>query len=423
MSVFRTAMFLSVLTVLAQISVVMAEDSANPWPQILGPQRNGRSMETGLIDKLPAEGIKAKWRVSGGVGMSAIVISRGKALTLVQREGKQQLIALDATTGEALWQAPLAPAYENSMGNGPRATPTIAGELVFTFTGEGILTASKFSDGTAIWSRNCVQELKGEIAEYGMACSPLVVGDLVIVTVGAPNACVVAYQATTGKQVWAAGNDAAGYSSPALLEFPAFPGHPQLVAFTGGSLLGLNPKTGASLWSYPYETNYECNIATPLAIKNDIFISAGENHGSTLLALKGTGDKFAVKEVWTSQGVKSVLRNEWQTSILLDGYLYGMDNVGGAGPITHLTCIDAATGERKWQQARFGKGNLIEAEGKLFISTMKGELVLVKANPQAYQELGRSELLGSTRQAPALANGLLYLRDDKEIVCVDVRRK
>ena len=391
----------------------------DPWPQFLGPQRNGISAETGLIDKWPAEGLKAKWRVPGGVGMSGLAISRGKLLTLVQREGKQWLAAHDAATGKALWSSPLAPAYENTMGNGPRGTPAIAGEVVLTFTGEGILTASKFSDGTLLWSHHCVKELGGKPAEYGMACSPLVVGELVLVTVGAPKATVAAYQIASGKLAWTAGDDVAGYSSPALLTVG---GRAQIVVFTGGSALGLEPKTGNTFWRHAYETNYECNIITPLAIKGDVFISAGENHGSALLALKPQSDKFAVEEVWSSQGVKSVLRSEWQTPILLDGYLYGMDNVGGAGPITHLTCINAATGERMWQQARFGKGNLIAAEGKLFISTMKGELVVAQANPKEYVELGRSELLGSTRQAPALANGLLYLRDDKEIVCVDVRK-
>jgi outer membrane protein assembly factor BamB len=153
-----------------------------------------------------------------------------------------------------------------------------------------------------------------------------------------------------------------------------------------------------------------------------VFISSGENHGSALLALKPKSEQFTVEEVWTSQGAKSVLRNEWQTSILLDGYLYGMDNVGGAGPVTHLTCINAATGERAWQKLRYGKGNLIAADGKLFISTMNGELVIAQASPKEYRELGRGAVLGSTRQAPALADGLLYLRDDAEIVCLDVRK-
>ena len=115
-----------------------------------------------------------------------------------------------------------------------------------------------------------------------------------------------------------------------------------------------------------------------------------------------------------------MLRAEWQTPILLDGYLYGFDNVGSAGPVTHLTCIEAATGKRMWQKQRFGKGNLTAADGKLFLSTMKGELVIVRATPKAYEELGRATILGQTRQAPALSGGRVYLRDDKEIVCVEV---
>ena len=211
----------------------------------------------------------------------------------------------------------------------------------------------------------------------------------------------------------------AGYSSPALLNVG---GRSQVVAFTGSSALGVDPEKGSVLWQYPFKTNFSCNIATPLEIKGQVFLSAGENHGSVLLALKPQGDKFTLSEVWDSFGPKSVLRNEWQTSMLLNGHLYGMDNVGGAGPITHLTCIDAATGERKWQEARFGKGNLIAADGKLFITTMNGELVVARATPERYDELGRATVLDSTRQAPALSNGRLFLRDDKDIVCLDVRK-
>ncbi len=159
-----------------------------------------------------------------------------------------------------------------------------------------------------------------------------------------------------------------------------------------------------------------------MAVEDQVFISSGENHGSVLLALSPKDGKFDVREVWSSQGTKSVLRSEWQTSILLDGHLYGMDNVGSAGPVTHLTCIKADTGERAWQQLRFGKGNFIAADGKLFISTIKGELVVARATPKGYEEIGRKEVLGFTRQAPALAGGLLYLRDDAEIVCLDVRK-
>ncbi len=388
------------------------------WPQFLGPQRNGVSAETGLLDKWPADGPKEVWRAAGGVGMSGLVISRGRVLTMIERAGKQQLVALSTDKGEPQWQCELAPAYKNQMGNGTRATPTIVGDQVFVYTGEGILAAVHFADGKLLWSKNVLQELKATQADYGMACSPLVVGEQVIVNVGAANGAVAAFDIKTGKLAWKTGNDPAGYSSPVVLNIG---GKEQIVSVTGGSVMGIAPGTGSQLWRFPYETDFACNIASPVAYKGQVFVSAGENHGSVLLALKGTNAGFEASEVWSSPGVKSVLRTEWQTSILLGDYLYGFDNVGGAGPISHLTCIHAATGERAWQQLRFGKGNMIAADGKLFISTMKGELVVARASPKAYDEIGRTTVIGTTRQAPALANGLLYLRDDKEIVCLDVR--
>lgn len=407
-----------VLAVISAFASVAASTEAADWPQFLGPQRNGISTETGLIKRWPVGGPNEVWRVAGGVGMSGLSISEGKLVTLVQKDGRQWAIALDAETGKQAWETDLAPEYHNSMGDGPRGMPAIDGDRVYVFTGEGILAALQLLDGNEVWSKNTVEELQGNIADYGMACSPLIVGDQVIVTVGAPKATIVAFDKSSGKRAWEAGDDPAGYSSPALLDVG---GRRHVVASTGRSILGLDPATGDELWSYPYETNYDCNIVTPLAIDGNVFVSAGENHGSVLLSLKPKGKQFEVNEVWSSQGARSVLRNEWQTSILYEGHLYGFDNVGAAGPVTHLTCINAATGDRVWQKPRFGKGNLIAADGKLFMTTMEGELVVARMSPDKYDEIGRVTLLGSTRQAPALANGLLYLRDDAEIVCLDVR--
>jgi outer membrane protein assembly factor BamB len=392
---------------------------AADWPQFLGPNRNGISSETGLVDRWPDGGVKEVWRSAGGVGMAGVAVQGGRAITLVQKDGQQWLVALDAKTGERTWQTALAAEYKNNQGDGPRATPTIEGDRVFAFTGEGTLVVANVSDGKRLWSHNVVQQNGGKVADYGMASSPLVVGDLVIVTAGAPRACVVAYRASSGERVWAAGDDPTGYSSPALLDVG---GRQQLVVFTGGSALGIDPRSGGILWRHAYETDYDCNIATPIAVGGNVLLSSGENHGSVLLRLKGSGEKFTPEEVWSSQGPQSVLRCEWQTPILLDGKLYGLDNIGSAGPVTHLTCIDAATGERIWQQPRFGKSNGIAADGKLFFSTMTGELVVVRATPKGYEEIGRQQVLGATRQAPSLAGGLLYLRDDKEIVCLDVRK-
>lgn len=415
---FLTVAILGLLTPI----FARAQDGAakHDWPQFLGPARNGVSSETGLLNEWPQDGPKVTWRVPGGVGMSGLAISGGRVVTLVQRQGKQWATSLDAGSGQTQWQTPLAPAYKNGMGNGPRATPAIAGETVFVFTGEGILAALNVADGKLLWSHNVIEETQGTIAEYGMASSPLVVGNLVVVTAGSPGASVVAYDVKTGKQIWKSGNDAAGYSSPALLQLS---GRKQLVVFTGEAAVGLVPESGQGLWRFPYETNFNCNIVTPIAFNDRVFISAGENHGSVMLEFKGAAEKPQATEAWASLGSQSVLRNEWQTSILSDGYLYGFDNVGAAGPVTHLTCVDATTGKRVWQKTRFGKGNMIAADGKLFISTMNGELVMVKLTPTVFEELGRVKLIGSTRQAPALSNGKICLRDDEEIVCVDVRSK
>jgi outer membrane protein assembly factor BamB len=341
---------------------------------------------------------------------------------MVQRAGKQWVVALDAGSGKTLQEVAVAPEFRNTMGDGPRGTPALVGKMAYVFTGEGILAAVDLDEGKISWSRDTLEELDGTVADYGMASSPLVVEDLVIVTPGAAKGTVAAYDRKTGKPAWQAvaggGNDTAGYSSPTLLNAA---GADQVVVFEGKACLGLEPKTGRQLWRHPYVTNFDCNIAAPIAHDDRILISCGENHGSELLAIEPADKAFRVKKVWASQGPDSVLRSEWQTPILLDGYLYGMDNVGGAGPITHLTCVEFATGKRMWQEKRFGKGNLIAADGKLWISTMKGELVVVRATPKQFEELGRAEVLGSTRQAPALANGLLYLRDGREIVCLDVR--
>ena len=399
---------------------VAAADPASNWPQFLGPSRNGQSAETGLLQEWPSAGPPELWRVAGGIGMSGLAIDGTQLVTLVQRDGKQWTVALDTRTGKQQWQTAVADAYQNQMGDGPRATPALSASSVFVFTGEGILAALNRQNGKLRWRVDTLTTLQGEPAEYGMASSPLIVGDHVIVTVGCSDATVAAFSIDSGKLAWSAGRGPAGYSSPALLHVG---GRKQIVVFAGTAALGLLPGSGRLLWKYPYATDFDCNIAAPTAIDGKLFLSAGENHGCVLLEFQTQGERLVPAEVWSSQGPRSVLRNEWQTSLFLDGYLYGMDNVGGAGPVTHLTCIDAATGKRAWQVPRFGKGNLIAADGKLFMTTIKGELVIARANPQEYQELGRKQLLGSTRQAPALAGGKLYLRDSREIVCLDVRRK
>ena len=211
-SAFRLLMALISGALISSTTVAQDAAAKNEWPQFLGPARNGISSETGLLNEWPQEGPKVTWKVPGGVVMSGFAISRGHVITLVQRQGKQWATSLDTETGQTQWQTPLGPAYKNGMGNGPRATPAIAGDSVFVFTGEGILAALNLADGKPIWSHDVITDSQGTIAEYGMASSPLVVGNNVVVTAGAPGASVVAYDTKTGKQAWKSGDDAAGYS-------------------------------------------------------------------------------------------------------------------------------------------------------------------------------------------------------------------
>lgn len=413
--------FASLLLLAAALAAMTCHAQAADWPQFLGPNRNGISPETGLIQQWPADGLKQLWRVPGGVGMSGVVVADGQAITMAQASGQQFVIALDAKTGKTRWRSQIAPAYTNGQGNGPRATPCIAGDQVFAYTGEGILAALDARSGVVKWQRDAQRTVNLKEAEYGMASSPLVIDKQVIVMAGGNPGKLVSFSVNDGSLIWQSGDrDQAGYSSPVLMTIHD---RPHLVAFTGSSVVGVNPENGTTLWRYTFVTDFACNIATPVAYgKNQLLISAGENHGSVLLQIDKSDEQYTPQVVWDSLGRTSVLRSAWQTGVLNGNYLYGFDNVGAAGPVMHYTCIDLRDGSQQWTQLRFGKGNHTAADGKLFISTMKGELVVVAIDPTQYRELGRMDATGMTRQAPAIAGGRLYLRDDKEIVCYDISR-
>ena len=390
---------------------------ADDWPGFLGKNRNGISAETSLIDAFPASGPVIRWRVAGGVGMSAVVVQGDYALTTWNADGQQWLVALDTSNGSLKWRTPMGAAYKNPMGDGPRATPTIAADRAYAYSGEGILIAVDLASGRPLWRKDVVKELSAKPSEYGMSCSPLVIDDRVIVHAGADDAAVVAFATSDGKLLWKTGTGHSGYSSPVLMDIA---GTQQVVAFSGTAVLGIDPDSGKNLWSYPFETDYGCNTASPVAIDGGVFISSGENHGSVLLDVKKLNGTYSVSERWKSLDSKSVMRNEWQTSILIGEHLYGFDNVGAAGPVSHFSCIEAKTGKPVWQKSRFGKGNLVYADGKFWLTTIEGELVIAKADTDGFQELSRAKLVEKNRQTLSIANGCGYLRDDSEVVCVEL---
>ena len=403
------------------ISLVCRHANSDNWSQFLGPQRNGTSVEKNLIDTWPASGPKIVWRTPLGVSMSGVAVVSGAAFTMFQDDTSQCVVCLNAADGKELWRTPVAPMYENAMGHGPRATPTVADGHVFAFTGEGILTALKVDDGKQLWSVDVPKLLKGKPNEYGVSCSPLVTDGLVVVHSGTGSAAVAAFKVADGKLAWQAGKGNAGYSSPALMTLG---GVPQIVSLTAAGAMGIEPATGKQLWSFPYPTEYDCNTATPVQLDDQhVLISAGENHGSVILALQAGQNGMTAESVWSSLGKDSQLRAEWQTPVIRDGYLYGLDNQGSAGPITNLVCVRLKDHKTMWQKNRFGKSNLILADGKLFLTTMEGEVVIVEASPKEFHELARATIMETTRQAPALANGHLFVRDDKDVICIDVNAR
>ncbi|QDT11257.1 PQQ-binding-like beta-propeller repeat protein [Planctomycetes bacterium K23_9] len=403
------------------ISAIRAAD----WPRFLGDAGNGVSSETNLLDQLGTDSPAVRWQVAGGIGMSAVVVADQSAITMWNDAGEQKLVALNKDTGKTLWTTALAPAYKNGQGDGPRATPTIADGRIYAFTSDGMLAAVDFATGHIVWKVDSMKLTGAKPAEYGLSSSPLVTETFVIVHVGSPQAAVAAFQKSTGELAWTAGSGPAGYSSPTLLQVA---GETQVVSFVGSGVIAMTPTEGKELWSYDFETPYDCNTASPISLStgsgdtSGVFISAGENHGCVLLNISKRDDDFTVTEQWASVDTKSVMRNEWQTSVIVGNHLYGFNNVGSAGPTTHLACINVHSGEVVWQKTRFGKGNVVLADGKLWITTMAGELVLVKADPAKFQELGRIKLFGKTRQSLSIADGRGYIRDDAEVVCLELRR-
>jgi outer membrane protein assembly factor BamB len=392
---------------------------ADDWPQFLGPVRNGTSAETGLLGKFPAGGPQVLWKTPLGVGMSGVAVQRDSLLTMFQDDATQYVACLNSQTGKLLWKTAVDPTYLNAMGNGPRATPTIVGELAYALTGGGSLVSVNLNAGEVRWKTELTKAVSGKSAEYGNASSPLVVDDVVIVQFDGADCCVVACHAKTGKVQWQAGAGTAGYSSPTIMTLN---GTKQVVVFAGSEVLGLSPADGSVLWQHPYVTDYDCNIATPLRVGEDrVLVSSGENHGSEILEIAGDPAAMTARSVWKSQGKTSVLRAEWQTPLLLDGHLYALDNSGSAGPITNLVCVRLSDGKQLWNERRFGKSNFTFADGNLYFSTMKGELVVGTVDPDGFTETARHSLLEMTRQAPVIANGLLYQRDDKHVLCLDLR--
>ena len=382
---------------------------ASDWPNFRGPGHDGISTEKNWSAQWPAEGPKQLWKANVGIGFSSMSVADGRVFTMGNAEDKDSVFCFDAETGKQIWKhtydCQLDPKYYEG---GPSVTPTVAGKRVFTFSRKGDLFCFDAADGKVIWQKNIAKELGAEIPTWGFAGSPLVENDLLVLNVGG---CGAALDKNSGKVIWSSGKEPSGYSTPLACKFG---GKPAIVFFTQQHAVAIEPKTGHDIWRYPWKTKYDVNASQPIVIGDKVFISSGYDHGCALLQIKD-GEKNVL---WENKN----MRNQLNSSVLVDGYLYGIDGDAGRGA---LACVELASGAVKWSEKSLGSGALVVADKKLIAISDKGELVTAEVSPTEFKQISRAQVLGGKCwTVPVLANGKIYCRNAKgDLVCLDVKGK
>jgi outer membrane protein assembly factor BamB len=386
--------------------------AAGDWPHFRGPDHNGISQERGLVRSWSEDGPRQIWRRQIGDGFSGISLADGALFTADGNEQGEFLIKSDPASGRELWRRRIAATFEDSWGNGPRSTPTVSGDLVVILSSDGQLVAMSSADGSLRWSHDLKQEYGVEIPEWGFAASPVVVGERVIVEIGASEQrSVVAFDRGSGKQLWATGDGGSAYGSPLPVEIGE---REQLLFLNRTGLIAVSSE-GEMIWRFGWQES-GIKPANPVFVAPDlVMISAAYGVGAAALRLSNGEDGYSIDELWQD---RHLMRNHFSSSLAVGGYVYGMDNAT-------LKCIDPRAGKQVWaKRGGLGKGSLIAADGMLILLTETGTLKLIEATPEAYRELASAKLFeGRCWTAPSLADGILYLRNQEEMVSLDMRQR
>jgi outer membrane protein assembly factor BamB len=379
------------------------------WPGYRGPYRDG-------VIRAPIrvswDGLTPMWKKSIGGGRASFAIAAGRAFTIEQRGRNEVVAAYDVMTGRELWTSAWPDRFSQWMGGGegPRATPTWADGHVIALGGRGELRCLDAESGKLVWRTNILHDAGAKNLRWGMAASPLIAGDEVIVLPGGPNGrSVAAYDRRTGKRLWTALDDQQAYVSPVQVTLV---GVPQFLVVSAERLVGLSLDRREVLWQFPWTTSHDVNAAQPIVIDDHrIFYSSGYGSGAVVIELTRAEAKFQVRQIWRNIRMK----NRQSSSIFHDGFIYGLDE-------GILACLDAETGAVKWKGGRYGHGQLLLAGENLIVITEEGELVLVAATPEKLQELARVPAIdGETWNVPAFADGILLVRNTKEMAAFDLR--
>lgn len=408
--------------------------AAADWPQWRGPERNGRSPETGLLAAWPAGGPPLAWRASGmGAGYASLAVVGERIYTSGDHGDAQHLVAVRRADGSPLWKTRIGPAWDDEY-LGARSTPTVDGDRVYVISTEGDVVCADAESGREIWRRSLAKDFGGALMlamgqySWKFAESPLVDGDRVIVTPGARDAALVALDKKTGEEVWRAkipelgpsGADGAGYSSVVVADAA---GTRQYVQLLGRGLVGVEAATGRFLWGYNRIANGVANIATPIVDGDSVFASTGYDTGAVLLRLSPGDGGVEAREVYFLEA--DVFQNHHGGLILHEGHVYTGTGHNKGFPL----CVEHRTGKVAWGPVRTeGRGSsaVTYADGHLYFRFQDGTMVLVEATPEEYREQGTFKIPDVHQFSwshPVISGGILYLREQDNLFAYDVRAK
>ncbi len=426
------------------VSQGMGED----WPGWMGNSRDGVYRETGIIDEVPADGLKVKWRVPIAGGYAGPAAADGRVFVFdytkeggesfndpgkrAELKGKERLIALDAETGKELWKHEYDCNYSISYPAGPRCTPTVDGDRVYLLGSEGDFRCLSVDSGDLIWKRNLQTDFAAEVPIWGFASHPLVDGDMIYTMVGGPGQGIVAFDKQTGETKWKTLDCSTGYCPPAIIQAG---GARQLIVFHPTAVESLNPDDGSSYWSISMTPAYDMSVTRPVVSGNMMYVSAIQTEA---LMIELDQDSPTAKEVWRGEP-KNAVHCSNSTPAFVDGTIYGTDCITGA-----LIAVDGKNGDRLWEtfaatkpdEKRFIKHGTafitqIGDTNDYLLMSETGDLILANLTASGYQEKGRFHAVDPTGECfgrdvvwshPAYADRTAYIRNDKEIVAVDLAK-